>query len=170
MAPVASMVPRRPPGGCVTPVRGCRRSWRWVVGRGLVNSNFVSLRISVGTREAPTATRKTLRVAPLLRSEASMLRIERVSNGRVVLSLSGAIEGDDVAELDRLIRLEGNGTRVVLNLENVTSADRAAVAFLVRCAEAGAFLEDGPAYIREWIARERESASRVGTRQERDLA
>jgi anti-anti-sigma regulatory factor len=84
-----------------------------------------------------------------------MLKIERTSNGKVVLRLSGAIEGDEVAELDRLIRLE-IGAHLVLDLENVTRVDRDGVRFLGRCAHAGADLQNSPAYIRAWIARERE--------------
>jgi hypothetical protein len=88
-----------------------------------------------------------------------MLKIERASNGKVVLRLSGAIQGDEVAELDRLIKLE-NGAHLVLDLENVTRVDREGVRFLELCAHAGAVLENSPAYIREWIARERESTGR----------
>jgi anti-anti-sigma regulatory factor len=88
-----------------------------------------------------------------------MLKIERASNGKVVLRLSGAIEGDEVAELDRLIKRE-NGRHLVLDLENVTRVDREGVRFLGRCASAGASLENSPAYIREWITRERESTPR----------
>ena len=88
-----------------------------------------------------------------------MLKIERASNGKVVLRLSGAIEGDEVAELDRLIRLE-NGAHLVLDLEDVTRVDREGVRFLGRCAHEGAVLKNSPAYIREWIARERESTGR----------
>jgi hypothetical protein len=82
-----------------------------------------------------------------------MLKIERASNGKVVLRLSGAIEGDEVAELDRLIKLE-NGAHLVLDLENVTRVDREGVRFLGRCVQAGAVLVNSPAYIRDWIARE----------------
>jgi hypothetical protein len=88
-----------------------------------------------------------------------MLKIERASNGKVVLRLSGAIEGAEVSELDRLIRLE-NGAHLLLDLENVTRVDREGVKFLARCAQAGAVLENPPAYIREWVARERESTDR----------
>lgn len=84
-----------------------------------------------------------------------MLKIERAANGKVVLRLSGAVQGDEVVELDRLIRLE-NGAHLVLDLENVTRVDREGVLFLRRWAHAGVILEHSPSYIREWIARERE--------------
>ncbi len=92
-----------------------------------------------------------------------MLKIERASNGKVVLRLSGAIEGDEVAELDRLIQLE-DGVHLVLDLENVTRVDREGVKFLASCANAGAFLQNPPVYIREWIKRECGSTSRSASR------
>lgn len=85
-----------------------------------------------------------------------MLRVERVSNERVILNVSGAVVGLDVDELERLVDLEGNGTQLVLDLKNVTSVDRPAVMLLKRCAERGTALEQCPGYIREWIAREPE--------------
>jgi hypothetical protein len=85
-----------------------------------------------------------------------MLKIERMSNGKTVLRLSGAIEGDEVGELDRLIGLE-DVAHVVLDLENVTRVDREGVRFLGRCVHAGADLRNSPAYIRAWVARERDS-------------
>jgi anti-anti-sigma regulatory factor len=86
-----------------------------------------------------------------------MLKIERASNGRTVLHLSGAIEGDEVAELERQVKLEENGVRLVLDLEDVTRVDRDGVRLLGHCAAAGAALENCPGYVREWIARERDS-------------
>ena len=95
-------------------------------------------------------------VAPALLIHEGMLKIERASNGRVVLRLSGAIEGDDLVELDRLMKLEQNGARLVLDLENLTRVDREGVRFLRRCDEAGTVLQSCPRYVREWIARDRE--------------
>lgn len=89
-----------------------------------------------------------------------MLKIERASNGRVVLRLSGAIEGDELAELDRVIRLEQNGARLALDLENVTRVDREGMRFLRRCDETGTVLQSCPGYLREWIARDREPSGR----------
>lgn len=94
-------------------------------------------------------------MAPALLIHQDMLKIDRASNGRVVLRLSGAIEGDELTELDRLIRLEPNGAHLVLDLENVTRVDREGVRFLRRCDEAGTVLLSCPAYVREWIERDR---------------
>lgn len=80
-----------------------------------------------------------------------MLRIQRSSDDRVVFSLSGRIEIDDVAELQRLFSLEAVGQAIVLDLRDITLVDREAVKFLARCEVERIKLENCPAYIREWI-------------------
>lgn len=89
----------------------------------------------------------------------AMLKIERVSNGRTVLTVSGAIEGGDVVALERLIKLE-NGKGLVLDLGNVTRVDRSGVRILKCCTDRGATLENCPGYIREWLAHEPECSDR----------
>jgi hypothetical protein len=84
-----------------------------------------------------------------------MLRIQRPSNDRVVFSLSGRIEIDDVAGLQRLLSLEAVGQEVALDLRDVTLVDRETVEFLARCEVERIELENCPAYIREWIDAER---------------
>ena len=84
-----------------------------------------------------------------------MLKIQRSSNGKVVLTLSGRIQAEDVTELQRLLGLEPVGRHLVLDLEDVTLADRDAVTFLLRCEQNGIRLEHWPPYIREWIEREK---------------
>ena len=86
-----------------------------------------------------------------------MLKIERAANGKVVLRLSGALEGEELAEFERLMTLEEKGARLVLDLEDVTKVDREGVRFLARSVAAGTILERCPGYIREWIVREREA-------------
>jgi hypothetical protein len=82
----------------------------------------------------------------------TMLNIQRSSNEGVVLSLSGRIEIEDVAELQRLFGLEASGQAIALNLQDVTLIDRDAVSFLECCEIQGIELHNCPAYIREWIA------------------
>lgn len=89
-----------------------------------------------------------------------MLRIQRSSNGRVVFSLSGRIEIDDIAELQRLFSLEAVGQVIALDLRDVTLVDREAVKFLARCEVERIELENCPAYIREWIDAERGRSGR----------
>jgi anti-anti-sigma regulatory factor len=85
-----------------------------------------------------------------------MLKIQRAADGQgVVFTLSGRIAEDQVAELQRLFALEVDGESLVLDLHEVELVDREAVRFLARCEAAGITLVHCPAYIREWIVRER---------------
>jgi predicted metal-binding protein len=85
-----------------------------------------------------------------------MLKIQRKTNGGVVFTLSGRIEGEDIDELRKLLELEGAGSQIALDLKDVTLVDRDAIKFLADC-EAGCIkLESCPPYIREWIDRERD--------------
>jgi hypothetical protein len=87
--------------------------------------------------------------------EKTMLRIQRSANGKVVFTLSGRIEAEHVEELQRVCFLETVDRLLVLDLKDVTLVDRDAVKYLARCEANGVKLENCPAYIREWIKRER---------------
>jgi hypothetical protein len=89
-----------------------------------------------------------------------MLKIQRSGHGKVVFTLSGRIEADDVAELQRLLDLEVADHLLALDLQDVTLLDRDAVKFLARREADGIQLENCPAYIREWIERETDHKSR----------
>jgi anti-anti-sigma regulatory factor len=84
-----------------------------------------------------------------------MLRIERSENEEVVFTLSGQIDSDTMAELERLIDSEAQGRSVVLNLKDLTLVDEDGVIFLTRCESNGVKLENCPPYVREWINRQR---------------
>ena len=85
------------------------------------------------------------------------LRIERSAHERVVVfALSGRIEFEHVEELKRLFRLEPGHHDIVLNLKDITLVDQNGVGFLARCEADGLELTNCPAYVREWIARERD--------------
>jgi anti-anti-sigma regulatory factor len=86
-----------------------------------------------------------------------MLKIQRVTNGQVVFTLSGRMDADNLTELEGLIESETRGRFIVLELNDLTLVDRDAVRFLERCEAHSIKLENCPAYIREWIAREREN-------------
>ena len=88
-----------------------------------------------------------------------MLRIERSSNNGVVFSLSGRIETEDVAELQRLLSLEAVGQNIAFDLQDVTLVDRDAVKFLACWESEGIELENCPAYVRQWIAAEKNRRS-----------
>lgn len=84
-----------------------------------------------------------------------MLRIDRSSNRGVVFSLSGRIDTEGVAELERLLSVEPAGHPVAFNLQDVTMVDRDAVKFLAQSESYGIELRNCPAYIRGWINAER---------------
>ena len=85
-----------------------------------------------------------------------MLKIQRTTDGQhVVFTLSGRIEAEHVAELQRLFTLEADGVSLVLDLHEIELVDREVVRFLAQCEAEGTTLVHCPAYIREWIERER---------------
>ena len=87
-----------------------------------------------------------------------MLRIHRSENGEVVFTLSGQLDEEAIAEVETLINLETKGSRMVLDLKDLTLANEEAVIFLVRCEANSITLRNCPAYVREWItAKRRES-------------
>jgi hypothetical protein len=88
-----------------------------------------------------------------------MLRIQRSSSRGVVYSLSGRIETEDVAELQRLLSLEAAGQDITLDLQDITLVERDAMKFLSRCEAESIKLENCPAYIRGWIDTERRQSS-----------
>jgi anti-anti-sigma regulatory factor len=85
-----------------------------------------------------------------------MLKIQRVLNSHVVFTLSGRMDAEILVELEGVIESEAIGRRIVLELSDLTLVDREAVQFLERCESDKIKLENCPAYVREWIARERE--------------
>ena len=84
-----------------------------------------------------------------------MLKILRSSNGQVIFTLIGRVQAERVAELEELLKSEAGARQIVLDLKDLTLVDRDAVRFLERCEEDGIKLKNCPAYIREWITRER---------------
>ena len=92
----------------------------------------------------------------LVVESGQMLKIQRETNNQVVFTLSGRMDAENVSELKGLIESEARGRRIVLELSDLTLVDRDAVKFLERCETDIIKLENCPAYIREWIKRERE--------------
>ena len=80
-------------------------------------------------------------------------RIDRLSIAQgVVLRISGRITGDD---LDVLRTALEEGRIVAVDLTEVELVDRDAVTLLARTEGSGIELRHCPAYIREWVTRER---------------
>jgi hypothetical protein len=84
-----------------------------------------------------------------------MLKLQRSSNGQVVLALSGQIGDQDITELETQIRSEDKGCSIVLDLKDLTLVSRDAIGFLERCEADGVTLRNCAAYVREWITRQR---------------
>jgi len=73
----------------------------------------------------------------------------------VVFTLSGRVQKEYIAELQNLVDFAAANNSVVLDLKEVRLVDREAVQFLARCDAEGVELDNCPAYIREWIEKER---------------
>jgi hypothetical protein len=84
-----------------------------------------------------------------------MLKITRAANEAVIFTVSGRMAGENLAELETLFSAEANGRRIALDLKDLTLVDQDAVSFLSRCEADNIQLKNCPAYIREWITRER---------------
>lgn len=87
--------------------------------------------------------------------EGSVWKVQKLEDAGVpVLSLSGRIEGENLADLKKAIAVDGKDGSLVLDLEAVQLVDREVVRFLARCEASGAELRNCPAYVREWITRD----------------
>ena len=97
-----------------------------------------------------------------------MLKIQqRSSETGAIFSLSGRIEIEDVAELQRLFSLETPGQGITLDLRDVTLIDRDAVKFLAGWEAERIKIQNCPAYIREWV--DADKAGRAGKNIEGEL-
>jgi anti-anti-sigma regulatory factor len=83
------------------------------------------------------------------------LIIQRAVKGDdATFTLSGRLNGEEVAELQRLFATEGKDHGIVLDLKEVGLVNLDAVRFLAHCEGNGVKLKNCPAYIRVWIMRE----------------
>ena len=83
------------------------------------------------------------------------LRIERSARQRLtVFTLTGHMEAEHVVELKELFR--NDYRNIILDLRELRLADRDAVNFLRSCERHGMRLENCPAYVREWMDREKD--------------
>ena len=90
-----------------------------------------------------------------------MLKIQRSTNGEVVVfTLSGRIQEEQLAELQRLFQSEADDHELVIDLKEIKLVDREAVVCLESWETGGMRLENCPPYIREWIDAERNRRSR----------
>ena len=74
---------------------------------------------------------------------------------RVIFTLTGRMQAEQVTELQELVHSELPDHELVLDLTEVKLVDREAVRFLAHVEKRGARLRNCSAFIREWISRER---------------
>jgi hypothetical protein len=88
-----------------------------------------------------------------------MLRIEKHSDGCVTrLRLSGRIQSSSIASIRMAI--SDGCAHLILDLSDVTLVDLEVVLFLIGIEDEGAELSECPAYVREWMLRERAEGAR----------
>jgi hypothetical protein len=92
---------------------------------------------------------------PAIFKREEMLKITRAANGEVIFTVSGRMDAENLAELRKLVISEPRRRRISLDLKELTLVDQDAVTFLGRCEADNIQLKNCPAYIREWITRER---------------
>ena len=83
-----------------------------------------------------------------------MLRIEKDRDDCITkLRVSGRIESHHIAGIQS--ELDDGCAHKILDLGEVTLVDLEVVRFLIRCEDEGIELVECPAYVREWMLRER---------------
>jgi anti-anti-sigma regulatory factor len=89
-----------------------------------------------------------------------LLRIEKNCTAyNTTIRLSGRLVASNRPALSE--QIESGTGKIILDLEEVTLIDLDIVQFLARCEAVGMQLLHCPPYIREWIYREQERASKV---------
>ena len=91
-----------------------------------------------------------------------MLRIEKDSDGCVIkLQLSGRIQSDQIASIRS--EMDRGCASKILDLSEVMLVDLGVVRFLIACEDEGVELRQCPAYVREWMLRERAEEAQPGS-------
>jgi hypothetical protein len=85
---------------------------------------------------------------------------------RVVFTLTGRIQAEQVSELHALLKSDLPDHRLVVDLKEVKLVDRDAVRFLGEIEAQGARLRNCSAFVREWILRERDGTQLRKSRNE----
>ena len=95
-------------------------------------------------------------IVPVTSQKSQMtLKIEKDSDGRkTVIRLSGRLRSEHLAELKT--QMDGDQSRIALDLDGVTLVDVEVIRFLNTCEESGTELLHCWPYIREWIIREKD--------------
>jgi anti-anti-sigma regulatory factor len=85
---------------------------------------------------------------------------------RVVFTLTGRIQAEQVSELQVLVKSDLPDHTLVVDLKEVKLVDRDAVRFLSEIEARGVRLRNCSAFVREWISRERDGMQRRTSRSE----
>jgi len=85
-----------------------------------------------------------------------MLKIQRSSNEQIIYTLIGRMKAERVADSEALLKAETGTQQIVLDLKDLTLVDRDAVRFLESCEADGIKIKNCPAYVREWMEREKD--------------
>jgi hypothetical protein len=94
-----------------------------------------------------------------------MWKVQRTNDGDlIVLLMSGRIEAQHLAELREVLVVETGDQEFALDIREVRLVDQDAITFLADCEANGVHLRNCPPYIREWIARDRETESGLPAR------
>src|SRR5207245_11115012 len=100
-------------------------------------------------------------------SRRPMLKLERSSDGeRTTIRFIGHPRSEHLGEI--VNEVGSCGSRVILDLEEVTIVDVHVVRFLGTCEEQGTELLHCPLYIREWISREQQQPRPNGIQESKD--
>jgi len=70
------------------------------------------------------------------------------------------MDAENMGELETLVRKEADDRRIVFDLRDLTLVDQDTVSFLKRCEEDNITFKNCPAYVREWIGKERGRSKR----------
>jgi arginine decarboxylase-like protein len=85
------------------------------------------------------------------------LKIEKSTRqGLTVLKIIGRITREHIGELEGIFDYHTGNQTFTVDLQELKLVDREAVRFFVRCEAMGINLENCPAYIRQWMERERD--------------
>ena len=91
------------------------------------------------------------------------LRIDKIPDGKfTILRLAGELRSNELSELRPFI--EGAGSNLKLDLQELSMVDVGAIHFLGGCEASGIELVHCPAYVREWMNREAKRANESGER------
>jgi anti-anti-sigma regulatory factor len=84
-----------------------------------------------------------------------MLKIQRSENGGTVLTVSGQIGVNDLTQLQEIVSRELE-EGLALDLRDLKLIDADGIQFLIRCEARGIGVENCPAYIKEWMSKEKQ--------------